>query len=202
MNSTCTFTPDSIAVFGRVFPARYTVTPDGTVFASVTAPEGDRAVPLRIQISTDHPDHASALAAAQPAPVDRFAPIEQQPAPDQQQPEPIEEQTAPIEQQTDPVEQQTEPNQERSPKEARGPVPEKTFAGTEIKGRGWMIEFSTLYDRTRVIFEKVPSAAVRETVKAAGFHWSPSMKSWNKHLTFRAYRAAKALAVQLNALCS
>lgn len=186
MTSTCEFSPSSVTVSGRTFPARYTVAPDGTVYADVTAQEGGQAVPLRIRISPDHPDHAAALAAAQPAPVE--------------QPDPVEQKSAHVEQPDNAQEPKPQPDQACSPKTARGPVPEKTFAGTEIKGRGWSIEFSTVYDRTRVIFEKVPSAAVREAVKAAGFHWSPTMKSWNKKLTFRAFRAAQALAVQLNAL--
>ena len=51
-----------------------------------------------------------------------------------------------------------------------------------------------------MIFPRKPSAKVIEAVKAAGFYWSPSMKSWNKGLTFRAYRAAQALHAELHAL--
>ncbi|MGN0995704.1 MAG: hypothetical protein ACI4PG_02235 [Candidatus Ventricola sp.] len=140
MLSTCTYTPDAVSINGQTFPARYTVSPDGTVFADVTVQEGENPVSLRIRISPDHPDHAAALDAAQPAPVE-------------EQPAPVEEQPAPVEEQTDPIEEQpaAAQDQERSP-------------------------------------------------KAAGFHWSPTMQSWNKRLTFRAYRAAQALAVQLNAL--
>ena len=63
-------------------------------------------------------------------------------------------------------------------KAARGPVPEKDF-------------------RTRVIFDKVPTKEVRQIVKDAGFYWSPAMGSWNKKLTFKAYRAALDLAKAL-----
>ena len=79
--------------------------------------------------------------------------------------------------------------------------PRKEFIGTEIKGRGWVITFDGSYDRTRVIFKRYPSEAAREAVKAAGFYWSPAMKSWNKKLTNKAYMAAQELAIQLRVIC-
>ena len=82
-------------------------------------------------------------------------------------------------------------------KAARGPVPEKDFIGTEITGRGWRILFDGEENRTRVIFDKVPTKEVRQIVKDAGFYWSPAMGSWNKKLTFKAYRAALDLAKAL-----
>ena len=83
---------------------------------------------------------------------------------------------------------------------SRKNVPEKSFAGTSIKGNGWRILFDSTYDRTRVIFDRVPAPAVREMVKAAGFFWSPQLKSWNKKLTHKAFRAAQDLAHQLQAI--
>lgn len=83
-------------------------------------------------------------------------------------------------------------------KAARGPVPAKDFIGTEITGRGWRILFDGEENRTRVIFEKCPTKEVRQIVKDAGFYWAPNMGSWNKKLTFKAYRAAVALAGELN----
>lgn len=82
-------------------------------------------------------------------------------------------------------------------KAARGPVPEKAFINTEITGRGWRIFFDREENRTRVIFEKCPTKEVRQIVKDAGFYWSPAMGSWNKKLTFKAYRAALELAKAL-----
>jgi hypothetical protein len=82
-------------------------------------------------------------------------------------------------------------------KAARGPVPEKEFIGSTIQGKGWRIFFDPEEQRTRVIFEKCPTKEVREIVKAAGFYWAPNMGSWNKKLTFKAYRAAVALAGEL-----
>ena len=83
-------------------------------------------------------------------------------------------------------------------------MPEKFFIGLEsLKGRGWHIEFSSpeVYNRTRVIFAQHPGKKALEAVKAAGFYWSPSMKSWNRKLSFKAYRAAQALALELSAIC-
>ena len=85
-------------------------------------------------------------------------------------------------------------------KQRHGEVPEKTFIGTSIEGPGWTILFDGEAGKTRVIFPKKPSAKVIEAVKAAGFWWSPSMKSWNKGLTFKAYRAAEKLHGTLHGL--
>ena len=85
-------------------------------------------------------------------------------------------------------------------KQRRGDVPEKGFIGQVFTGRGWRIEFDGAYGKTRVIFERKPSAAVIDAVKAAGFYWSPALKSWNKGLTFRAYRAAEQLRATLGTL--
>ncbi len=80
----------------------------------------------------------------------------------------------------------------------RGTVPEKTFIGETIQGAGWRIYFDGSENRTRVIFDKIPPVRVREIVKEAGFYYSPKMKSWNKKLTFKAYRAAKTLSDRLS----
>ena len=80
-------------------------------------------------------------------------------------------------------------------KKARGPVPEKDFIGTEIKGPDWRIVFGS--ERTRIIFKGVPPVAYRDAVKNAGFHYSPKDKTWNKKATFKAYRAAVALHDEL-----
>lgn len=85
-------------------------------------------------------------------------------------------------------------------KAARGPVPEKTFIGTEITGKGWKVLFDGAEKRTRFIFEEDPTPAARAELDAAGFYYSPSLNSWNKKLTFKAYRAAQALAAKLSAV--
>lgn len=86
-----------------------------------------------------------------------------------------------------------------SPKNAHGPVPEKTFVGTSIEGSGWRISFDGDAQRTRVILT-VKSKRLAAAIEDAGFCWSPRTQSYNKKLTFRAYRAAQALAQSLRSL--
>ena len=96
-----------------------------------------------------------------------------------------------------------EPEQEapaRDPKQARGPIPEKTFVGSSIDGAGYKIIFDNVLQRTRVIIPHEHRDALRAAVEKSGFYYSPTMDSWNKKLTFKAYRAAQALAVELDRL--
>ena len=88
------------------------------------------------------------------------------------------------------------------PKAARAAAPEKTFAGTEIVGNGWKILFDADQQRTRIIFADAPTDAAKKVLDAAGFFYSGRMQSWNKKLTFRAYRAAQFVAQELNAIYS
>lgn len=92
-----------------------------------------------------------------------------------------------------------EPNPD---KQRHGEVPEKWFIGQELTGPSWRILFDGDAGKTRVIFPRKPSAAVLEAVKAAGFFWSPRMKSWNKGLTFKAYRAAEKLHAELHRIAA
>lgn len=176
------FTPDGLILEGKTLPARYAIAENDTVYAYITSIEYGEECHLTITLSPDHEYHAAAMAAAIQA----------------LRPETIsEEPPALIE-----PEQPAKPEKPaRNPKETRGEVPEKLFAGLEITGNGWRILFDKTYDRTRVIFKEMPSKAAREAVKAAGFYWSPSLESWNKKLTFKAFRKAQALAVQLRAIC-
>ena len=86
-------------------------------------------------------------------------------------------------------------------KPATGPKVEKLWIGTEITGNGWKILFDGGYDRTRVIFTRKPAQQAIDAVKAAGFFWSPQLKSWNKKLTCKAFRAAQDLSQQLRTIC-
>lgn len=88
------------------------------------------------------------------------------------------------------------------PKAARAASPEKTFAGTEITGNGWKILFDADQQRTRIIFAADPTDAAKKVLDAAGFFYSGRMQSWNKKLTFRAYRAAQFVAQELTAIYS
>ena len=93
---------------------------------------------------------------------------------------------------------EAEPEQpSRDPKQARGEIPEKTFAGTSIKGARYEIIFDAETQRTRVIIPAEYRDAARATIEKAGFYYSAPLDSWNKKLTFRAYRAAVALAAEL-----
>ena len=97
------------------------------------------------------------------------------------------------------AEQAEESPAEPDPKQAHGPIPEKTFIGTEIPLPCGKVLFDPETERTRIILNDSPAADVVEKVKAAGFFYSPRTKSYNKKLTFRAYRAAVKLAAELNA---
>ena len=98
------------------------------------------------------------------------------------------------------LEKRVKPTEIDPDKQRHGEVPEKWFIGQALEGKGWTILFDGDAGKTRVIFPRKPSAKVLEAVKAAGFYWSPSFKSWNKGLTFRAFRAAEKLHAELHAL--
>ena len=76
-------------------------------------------------------------------------------------------------------------------------MPEKTFVGTVIEGKHFRIVFDGDVQRTRVIIPAEHRDAARAAVEQAGFYYSAALDSWNKKLTFRAYRAAVALAAEL-----
>ena len=85
-------------------------------------------------------------------------------------------------------------------KAAKQPAADKAWIGTEITGKGWRIVFDDAAQRTRVSFTGKPSAKQKAAVEAAGFYFSASLKTWNKKLTCKAYRAALALRDTLTAL--
>lgn len=182
----CTFTRDTMTMDGHTFPAAYSIPPhaDGSVFVFVTIPGKDQ--PVRFRVAPDHPCHAAALAAAEGYTAEVTQPdngvVVAETRIDITQEQPAQEEPA------------------HDPKQARGPVPEKTWIGTSIQGNGWKIEFCPVFERTRLIFDRIPTKEARELVKAAGFAWSPKMGSWNKGLTWKAYRAAQKLAADLGSL--
>ncbi len=51
--------------------------------------------------------------------------------------------------------------------------------------------------RLQVIFEDKPSAAVRELLKGAAFHWSPSQNAWQRQLTDNARYTLKNILKKL-----
>ena len=80
------------------------------------------------------------------------------------------------------------------PKENR---PQKDFAGTEISGNGWRILFDTETERTRIIFSGTVKSEAIELMEKEKFFFSGKMKSYNKRLTMKAYRAAQRVAAEL-----
>ena len=185
MESAFTFTANTLTCNGKTFPAEYSVTPSGAVVVFATMNGTDE--PARIRFNPDHEFYAAALAAAkneQPAAVEQPAPVEmpeEQPAAAAETPE-----------------EHSEQPTARDPKQARGPVPEKTFIGTEINSTFFRIIFDEKTQRTRVLIpEKSDREKARAVVEKAGFYYSPVMDSWNKKLTFKAHRAAQALAAEL-----
>ena len=87
----------------------------------------------------------------------------------------------------------------RDPKQARGAVPEKSFIGTRLDGAGYSIFFNGEAQRTQIRFAADADSRMIEAAKAAGFYYSPTSGTYNKKLTFKAYRAAVALTEQFNA---
>ena len=161
-----------------------------------TAQDGAQAIPEAVS----NIQQADAPTAAEPV---QQTPTAAQDAPEEPTPETLEEiggeavkpDGAPN---VGPV-QAVQPTAEDDPKATRGPVPEKTFKNETISGKGWSIVFDAGCNRTRVIISDPVKAAARPIVEAAGFYYSRTLDSWNKKLTFRAYRAANALADKLRA---
>ena len=200
-----TFTETTLTCKGVTFPVEYNIISDGSVLAFVildVEPSGYRHK-QKIVIRPNEPEYAAALDAAKAAAasgkrpenistgyrkiatpagniIEKAETVRETPAAETVKPEPA--------------------KAARDPKQARGPVPEKTFIGETIQGNGWKIIFDSEANRTRVIFEKTPTAAAKAATENAGFYYSSAMNSWNKKLTFKAYRAAKALSSQLSEL--
>lgn len=251
-NTAASFTLDTLSINGKSFPASYSVTPSGTVYAFVTILEDGKPVNLRVKIEPSEAAYGAALAAARkespeaqpaqepstPAAV-QAAPVQEASAPAQPSkakaprkpkaervqwaargPLPMNEATrAALAAQAEPVpaaqveeastpetvpanEPAQEPAQAAPVQEPSTPanVPEKAFIGQTIQGTGWKIVFDGDASRTRVIVQDDAPEAIRAAVQAAGFFWSKPLASFNKKLTFKAYRAAQALALQLHTI--
>ena len=176
-----------------------------------------------------HADAVAAAQAAKdkPAPTqDKPAPTQDKPAPAQEaapakpsrkpaqakpsKPAPAQDKPAPA-QEAAPAKPSRKPAQAKPSKPAPAqdkpapaqdkPAPaDKPWIGTTITGKGWNIAFDAKAGRTRVLFQAAPTDAQKAAIESAGFYWSAQLKSWNKKLTCKAYRAAQALAATLNAL--
>ena len=191
------FAPNTVTVNGHTFPASYSLARGGDVYvftalrAAADAPE----MPVRIHIGADMPMHADAVAAAQAA-KDKPAPAQDKPAPAQDKPAPAQE-AAPAKPSRKPA--QAKPSKPAPTQDKPAPA-DKPWIGTTITGKGWNIAFDAKAGRTRVLFQAAPTDAQKAAIESAGFYWSAQLKSWNKKLTCKAYRAAQALAATLNAL--
>ena len=203
-----TFSETTLTCKGVTFPVEYNIISDGSVLAFVildVEPNGYRHK-QKIVIRPNEPEYAAALDAAKAAAASgkRHENISTgyrktaTPAGNVIVPEETtgKKQEAPAAEtvKTDAA------KAARDPKQARGPVPEKTFIGETIQGNGWKIIFDGEANRTRVIFEKTPTAAAKVATENAGFYYSSAMNSWNKKLTFKAFRSAKELSRQLSEL--
>lgn len=207
------FTKDAVNISGTTFKAtRYTIDAAGAVvidielngrkFEPVKIPAGrpEWSAAARFVDAAETIDAASAADPAGPAPAeaDDFLTVDPADAEKDDM-----EFLYSLAEDAAPAPKKARKDRERKPaaldpaKAARGPVPAKDFINTEITGRGWRILFDGEENRTRVIFDKVPTKEVRQIVKDAGFYWAPSMGSWNKKLTMKAYRAALELAKAL-----
>lgn len=151
---------------------------------------------------------------AAPAPVDKPAPVQAAPAPvDKPAPakrshkskgirrpdvpaQPVQDEPSAPAEKPATVQAVAAPVQD---KPAAAPM-DKSWIGTTITGKGWNIAFDQQAGRTRVLFQAQPTDAQKAAIENAGFYWSAQLNSWNKKLTCKAYRAAQALAVALNAL--
>ena len=156
--------------------------------------EPDAADPVEPVEEPDAADPVEPVEDAQePAAVPAVEPVEdaQEPAAEPSAEPAAEPSTEPDADPVEPAEDAQEPAEKRT-------IPEKTFIGTAITGRGYAIIFDKATERTRVILSDPTNKKARNAIKEAGFYYSPSAKSWNRKLTFRAYRAANALAVQLD----
>ena len=219
-----TFAPDAITCKGKTFPVEYALQPSGTVTAFVQL-DGRR---VRVRFDEGAAEYPAARAAAEAARAAWTAARTAAPAPaDKQEDKPAAKKSAAAKKprakkerpEIIPADKPAAPAQEErpatiptpevfpvtpaaDPKAARAAAPEKTFAGTEIAGNGWKILFDAEQQRTRIIFADAPTDAAKKVLDAAGFFYSGRMQSWNKKLTFRAYRAAQFVAQELNAIYS
>ena len=204
-----TFTAETITVNGRTFPATYSLAPKGDVYVFVTLKGASAAADLpavRLHIGASMPMHADAVAAAKAARMSaKTQPAAEATAPAAAPAAPA----APAEPARKKAAKKTQPAAEAAPATApaaQEPAPakpapvEKTWIGTTITGNGWAIAFDADAGRTRVTVEGTPTDAQRAAIEQAGFYWSGSMRSWNKGLTCKAYRAAQNLAATLSAL--
>ena len=204
------FTPDSATVLGQRFAASYSVAKSGDVYAYVTVDD----MGIRLHIAKDTPLYHDAFDAAMTAKTAAKQPAKQAEAKAETKPAQPAKQAAkaatPAKAAKQPAKAEANPAAKAAKQPAKPATPakaakqpdaaDKAWIGTEITGKGWRIVFDDATQRTRVSFTGKPSAKQKAAVEAAGFYFSASLKTWNKKLTCKAYRAALALRDTLTAL--
>lgn len=186
------FTKDSITCSGKTFPAEYKESNTGSVlvFAIVGTKENGRKEKKKIIFEPSNEYYQAAAAAAGIVTNTDISRISTEPERLENIPEEVQEP------EKEPV-KEPDPVKKEDPKAARGPIPEKTFIGSTINGNGWKVFFDPATQRTRIIFDNKPTPEALKVLENAGFYYSRVMNSWNKKLTFKAYRAAKILSDEL-----
>lgn len=205
-----TYTKDTVTISGKeeskTFPCEYNITESGAVliFAVIGTKEDGRKEKQRVKIEPGTAYYTAALDAAKkagaavPTQKKTGSPAKVQAEKKEDAPEKVQaKKQEPEKVQAKKQDDAAQVQAARDPKQARGPVPEKSFVGQTIQGNGWKIVFDGETARTRVIFAGRPTDAARAALDAAGFFYSPKMGSWNKKLTFKAHRAAGRLAGEL-----
>lgn len=218
-NTAWKFTPTSASLDGHTFDVAYSVSSKGDVF--VFCEIGGQ--PIRVHVGASSPVYHDCFEAAMAAKKQPAKQAADKPAAPAKQEKPAKEPAKPVankpaakaakqpKAETKSAKQAAKPAAEPAkPVEQPKPVAEpakpvaapadKAWIGTTITGKGWRIAFDEATQRTRVSFDADPSAKQKAAVEAAGFYFSAQLKSWNKKLTCKAYRAALALADALNAL--
>ncbi|QDV05533.1 hypothetical protein Poly30_10310 [Planctomycetes bacterium Poly30] len=71
-----------------------------------------------------------------------------------------------------------------------------------VEGDGYRLEHDQPTNRVRFFFDEKPSDAVRQTLRANGFRWAPSVKAWQRQASASGQAAAERVRQQLEQLRS
>lgn len=206
MANTFEFKPGKLTVNGKEFSARYELqSADGKQPEIICIYATANGKSVKIDVPAEDPNFTAARAAfeSSPAEVAEAEPVKPERVKKSrvkkaepvkaEEPAAAEEHAAPVQAEPAAAEEQPAPVQAEP-----AAVPVKTFAGSEIKGNKYRILFDEATQRTRVIIAEEDRERARPVIDAAGFYYSAAMQSYNKKLTFKAYRAAVALAARLD----
>lgn len=106
------------------------------------------------------------------------------------------------EKQEEPAAQEQEPAAQEEPaaqqQEPAAVDPLKPWAGTQLRGAWWRIDFDAVTARTRLTLDHEPSEKAAAYIQGAGFWKAKTGEVYTRKLTCKAYRAALALAADLS----